>query len=139
MKINYFVILIAGLAILTGCDKGLDNQSSSRGAYNPGSAISAGGAECNPGQVEVKNVSARQDGNYTYITGILRHSCSMAVGVELKWTAFYADNNVAWSRDFWPNSTSNIPPNVDFPFEGMNSSQIPPSNNTILAIKTKPW
>jgi hypothetical protein len=139
MKTNYLAIIFFGAVILAGCDKGFDNQNLSRSSNNSAQLISSGNDQCSPGQVEVKNVAARQDGDWTYITGILRHSCSMAVGVELKWTAFYSDNNVAWSRNFWPNSISNIPPNVDFPFEGMNSSRIPPSSNTISVIETRPW
>ncbi|MBT8621504.1 hypothetical protein [Polynucleobacter paneuropaeus] len=139
MRLNYFVTPLATMFLMAGCDKAYDNQSSSRAPNNSAQVVPAGISDCSPGQVEVKNVAARQDGDWTYITGILRHSCSMATGVQLKWTAFYSDNNVAWSLNFWPNSTSNIPPNVDFPFEGMNSSRMAPSSNTISVIETRPW
>src|SRR5262249_49651551 len=64
----------------------------------------------------------RGNGRRTLRAPYLDRVCVSAVGVELKWTAFNGDNTVAFSHNFWPASTTNIPPNSDYAFETMNAA-----------------
>jgi hypothetical protein len=94
---------------------------------------------CSINNIVIKKPNFRYSGDYAYVTGILNQSCKGAIGVELKWTAFYKDGSVAFSQTFWPNSISNIPANTDFPFEFMNSSKIPPASYTIIVNGARIW
>lgn len=71
-------------------------------------------AGCDLSQVKISNVRTWHEMGYARITGILRHSCAGSIGIELKWTGFYADKSVAFTYPRWPNGTSNIPANTDF-------------------------
>lgn len=51
------------------------------------------------------------------VTGIVRHSCRQAVGIELKWTMYETDGSVIFSDEWWPASAFNIPPNTDYAFD----------------------
>lgn len=56
------------------------------------------------------------------LTGIVTSHCASAAGVELKWTAYNADGSVAFSTNFWPASTTNIPPHSNYAFEMMDAA-----------------
>ena len=96
-------------------------------------------AGCDLSQVKISNVRTWHERGYARITGILRHSCAGAIGVELKWTGFYADKSVAFSYARWPNGTSNIPANTDFPFQDLQNSSVPPENHTIVPTNIRIW
>lgn len=97
------------------------------------------GSACSASDVQVSKFTTRRQGNFVYATGVLRHDCAGAQGVELTWTGYFSDGSVAFSRSFWPNSTSNIPPGVEFPFETMNSVRIPIERSTISVKSVRAW
>ena len=94
---------------------------------------------CGPENVTIEKVNFRRSGDYTYATGVIKHNCKVAVGVELKWTGYYSDGSVAFSRSFWPNSISNIPRNTDFPFEDMNLTKIPLKSSVLGVSAVGAW
>jgi hypothetical protein len=94
---------------------------------------------CSVNNVKLKNLTSSYDSSYSKVTGVLSHSCTVAIGIELKWSGFYSDKTVAFSEEFWPNSISNIPPNVDFPFEYMVSDRIAPSIYTMVVNSVRAW
>jgi hypothetical protein len=59
--------------------------------------------------------------------------------VELKWTAFNADGTVAFSSEFWPASTTNIPPHTDYAFEMMNAAPRGKWTYQVSPISTSVW
>ena len=94
---------------------------------------------CGASNVSLSNIQYSYDGFASKVTGNLRQNCLIAVAVELKWTGYYADGSVAFSDDEWPNSTSNIPPNIDFPFELTEPTKIAPTTYTLAFVGAKPW
>jgi hypothetical protein len=74
---------------------------------------------CTPAAFSLAKTRASVEYDYAKLTGIVSNHCKQAVGVQLKWTAFNSDGTVAFSQDFWPASTTNIPPTTDYPFEMM--------------------
>ena len=78
---------------------------------------SASSAGCQPGDFIISHVRTSWDTNpgAVTITGIITNKCAEAAGPELKWTAYYSDGSVAFSKDFWPASTVNsTKPEVSF-------------------------
>ena len=77
---------------------------------------------CTAADFSLSKTKATFEYDEAKLTGIVTSHCASAAGVELKWTAFNADGTVAFSSDFWPASTTNIPPHTDYAFEMMNSA-----------------
>lgn len=78
-------------------------------------------------------------GGYLHLTGILRHSCPVPIGVQLKWTTYDSSGAVVFSVDFWPASIRNIPPNTDYAFDIPQKPPVTPSRFTVSAIATTIW
>lgn len=94
---------------------------------------------CSANNFSVSKLNARQDGDYARLTGIIRHNCATASGVELKWTAYNSDGSVAFSDNFYPASTTNIPANSDFPFETMNRAPVGKWTYIVQPVSTHQW
>jgi hypothetical protein len=86
------------------------------------STSSNAAANCSAADFSLARVRAQTDYDYAKLTGVVTNHCTVAVGVQLKWTAFNSDGTVAFSEDFWPASTTNIPPGTDYPFEMMDAA-----------------
>jgi len=111
-------------------------------SYSPGTVsapTSLPPPSCGPNDFTITKLNAYVEYDYAKLTGIVRHSCSFAVGVQLKWTAYNSDGTVAFSQDFWPASTTNIPPNTDYPFEMMNTAPRGKWRYTVEAIGVDQW
>ncbi len=87
-----------------------------------GNASSAAIPTCSPRNVTLNKTTVNTRGDYATLTGIVRHNCPGSTGLKLKWTAYNSDGSVAFSQEFWPASTNNIPANTDFPFQFMNQA-----------------
>lgn len=94
---------------------------------------------CTINNVQIKKPHFTYVGEYARFTAILNHSCKGAVGVKLKWTGYYADGSIAFTNSLWPNSISNIPPNVDFPAEFMHGTKVPPKEYTLTVSDVYTW
>jgi hypothetical protein len=81
----------------------------------------------------------RTEYDYATLTGIVTNHCTSAVGVQLKWTAFNSDGTIAFSEDFWPASTTNIPPQTDYAFEMMASAPRGRWTYTVEPISINVW
>ncbi len=79
-------------------------------------------SSCTVADFSVTKTKANAEYDTATLTGIVTSHCATAAGVQLKWTAFNADGTVAFSSDFWPASTTNIPPHTDYAFEMMESA-----------------
>lgn len=106
------VLIVIFLAIL-----GAGNQNGTSKSGSPASAT-----RCAPADFQVEKLKAVIEYEHARLTGTVRHSCPVAIGVELKWTAYNADGSVAFSNTFFPAHTTNIPPNTAYPFETINSA-----------------
>ena len=95
--------------------------------------------ECGVEQATVMKPVVTVGNTYATLTGIVRQMCPTAVGVEVKWTAYNSDGTVAFSENFWPASTTNIPPNTDYPFEMMNSAPRGKWTYTVAPISVYTW
>ncbi len=97
-------------------------------------------ANCKAENVTIdKNWTLEAKGKFVYLRGTLSHNCPTAVGVELTWTGYYADGSVAFNRNFWPNSTSNIPSGTKLPFETMNPMGIPIDRASLSVKNVRTW
>lgn len=81
-----------------------------------------GASPCTAADFSLSKLKANAEYEVAKLTGIVTSHCASAAGVQLKWTAFNSDGTVAFSEDFWPASTTNIPPRTDYAFEMMNSA-----------------
>jgi hypothetical protein len=79
-------------------------------------------AACTAADFSLSKLKANTEYDEATLTGIVMSHCAAASGVQLKWTAFNSDGTVAFSNDFWPASTTNIPPHTNYAFEMMNSA-----------------
>lgn len=100
-------------------------------------------AACSPSLVQLDHVhysyEVIADMGVATVTGILTQDCDIAVGVQLKWTGYYADGSVAFTQDFWPNSVSNIPPKIASPFEMQQFDNLKPTKYTLTVESASPW
>jgi hypothetical protein len=95
---------------------------------------------CSVDNVQLSDVKMTQKrGGHVQITGKVEHTCAGAVGVQLKWTVFYADGSVAFSQDFWAARTSNIPANSEFYFDHSGDIAAKPDTWTLTADSVKVW
>lgn len=72
---------------------------------------------CSAAQFIVLKTKIERVSGYATLTGKVRNTCSIPMGVRLKWTAETATGFVAFSKDFFPAHTNNIMPGEDFAFE----------------------
>lgn len=97
-----------------------------RSNYGPESvavhASPAATQPCTANDFTLSKTKATREYETATLTGIIKSNCASAVGVQLKWTAFNSDGTVAFSSDFWPASTTNIPPHSDYAFEMMEAA-----------------
>jgi hypothetical protein len=96
-------------------------------------------AACRPGNFAVSKLSGAQEYGYAKLTGIVRNACAYASGVELRWTAFNSDGSVAFSDTFYPASTTNIAPGVDYPFETSNKAPLGRWTYTVTPVSVQQW
>lgn len=99
----------------------------------------AGAPACPTSSVSVTHTRYSYTDGFATVTGIVTQTCGSAVGVHLKFTAYYADGSVAFTDDFWPNSTSNIPSGTRFPFEDQQQTAIAPVRYSIMVLGTETW
>lgn len=124
------LILLFALALIGKMSAGSSGQMSSQTHTS---------AACNADDFSLSKVKGSTEYEEAKLTGILTNHCASAVGVQLKWTAFNSDGTVAFSNDFWPASTTNIPPNTDYPFEMMNSAPRGKWTYRVEPIKVNTW
>ena len=103
------------------------------------SGLSTRSVECTAADFLVTKTKARTEYDQATLTGIITSHCKYAAGVQLKWTAFNSDGSVAFSDDFWPASTTNIPPGTEYPFEMMNESPRGKWTYTVQPISVSVW
>jgi hypothetical protein len=109
-----FAFLIAGVVIIGGLIVGTVTQPFlDRRPLSP---------SCSVTDFSLTKIRSHVEYDYAKLTGVVTNNCKSAVGVQLKWTAFNSDGTVAFSEDFWPASTTNIPPGADYAFETMNTA-----------------
>jgi hypothetical protein len=77
---------------------------------------------CDGSQFELSNLTMDRSSGYLTLRGVIRHSCSMALGPQMKWTAYNKDGTVGFTTDFWPAGTVNIQPLTDYPFETVHQA-----------------
>lgn len=156
MKILNKILAFLGFLFLCGfviqlLEVGGSDPSSSAFSYssNPGSPPSQYGEPavlpasdsrtCSLSSISVDHLRFWYDDGYSNVTGIITQNCSMAIGVELRFTGYFSDGSVAFTEGFWPNATSNIPSGTSMPFEGLNDAAIKPSRYTITVADTHQW
>lgn len=130
--------IIAVIGVLGVIGAGLQDTTSisNRSSY---SGVRGRVSNCGPESFAVSKLKAWTEYDYAHLTGIVRHNCSSAVGVQLKWTAFNADGTVAFANNFWPASTTNIPPNTDYAFEMMNAAPRSKWRYTVEPVGIYSW
>lgn len=94
---------------------------------------------CSARNITVIKTSAQTEYDEAKLTGIVTNHCTSAVGVQLKWTAYNSDGTIAFSNDFWPASTTNIPPNTNYAFEMMDTAPRGRWTYTVEPIATSVW
>jgi hypothetical protein len=108
--------------------------------YSPSYSSAASASGCQVSDFTLDKTQANLDGyGYVRLTGIVHNGCSYAMGVKLKWTVYNSDGTIAFSNDFYPANTTNIPPNTDYPFETMNSAPRGKSQYTVEPISLQQW
>jgi hypothetical protein len=85
-------------------------------------AVKAATQSCTAADFSLSKLKANREYDEARLTGIVTSQCASAAGVQLKWTAFNTDGTVAFSSNFWPASTTNIPPRSDYAFEMMDTA-----------------
>ncbi|HEY1613900.1 MAG TPA: zinc ribbon domain-containing protein [Rhizomicrobium sp.] len=108
----------------------------------PSSAsVAESSGPCSPADFTVSDLATPQaeTSDYIKLTGMLHNGCSQASGAQLKWTVFNSDGTVAFSDDFWPDSTTNLPPNGDFPFDTLHSAPNGTWTYKVEVISTTAW
>jgi hypothetical protein len=96
-------------------------------------------SSCAVTDFSLSRTQAHVEYDYAKLTGIVTNNCKYAAGVQLKWTAFNSDGTVAFSEDFWPASTTNIPPGTDYPFEMMDTAPRGKWTYEVDPIALKVW
>lgn len=94
-------------------------NSGSQSSVQP---VQATSQSCTAADFSVSKEKATTEYEEAKLTGVITSRCASAAGIQLKWTAFNSDGTVAFSSDFWPASTTNIPPHSDYPFEMMSAA-----------------
>jgi len=119
------VVLLLGLAVIgrvtahAGIGRDISSSSGQSSVHASGDTASA---SCTAADFSVSKLRVSTEYDNAKLTGIVTSHCTSAGGVKLKWTAYNADGSVAFSDDFWPASTTNIPPNTNYAFESMNTA-----------------
>lgn len=96
-------------------------------------------ATCSASDFTLTKTKAVTEYDSARLTGIITSHCATSAGVQLKWTAFNADGSVAFSSDFWPAKTTNIPPRSDYPFEMIESAPRGKWTFNVEPIKVTSW
>lgn len=104
-------------------------------APNPATNVSA----CTPAQFTLSKIQTSEDSGYIHLTGIATNNCSVAAGVQIKWTLYDAHGNVIADQEFWPASTNNIPPHTQYPFEYMQSAESYMTRYGVMPISVQRW
>ena len=116
---SFFSLAAIGLLLMTGEVTALEN--------------------CTIDNVEVK--ISRVEDEYGWLTTyyFLSHSCPFPVGIKLRKTGFYQDGSIAFSEEFWPGSVTNLPPNVQIPFESGIKLFVPIDRQELVPIEVNVW
>lgn len=130
---------LIGFGALVVLEVVVSNDRTVNGSDASSSSDTSTQDRCDPSRFTVSNAQAYADHGYAHLTGIVRHDCVVAAGIRLKWTAFNADHTIAFSEDFWPASTTNIPPNTDYPFEMMNTAPRGSWTYTVVPVSVSYW
>jgi hypothetical protein len=101
--------------------------------------VQAKAQSCTAADFSLSKTKAAVEYDEAKLTGIVTSHCASAAGVRLKWTAFNPDGTVAFSSDFWPASTTNIPPHTDYAFEMMNSAPRGKWTYRVVPISVDVW
>lgn len=94
---------------------------------------------CTPDHFSISHLKGVIDHDYIRITGKVKHDCNSANGVALKITAYDQHDDVITSSTIWPDSTSNIPPNTDFPFEYPIRVTSAPKTFEAIPVEARRW
>jgi hypothetical protein len=131
--IGIFAVLLIAFALLVMIASSSTSHAPSQ------SNISANSPSCTADNFSLTKTKVRTEYDYATLTGIVTNHCTSAVGVQLKWTAFNSDGTIAFSEDFWPASTTNIPPQTDYAFEMMASAPRGRWTYTVEPISINVW
>lgn len=126
-------ILILAFALIGVMVSGSSRQPSTQTNRDTGPS------SCTVADFSLSKTKANTEYEEAKLTGIVTSHCASAAGVQLKWTAFNSDGTVAFSSDFWPASTTNIPPHTDYPFEMMESAPRGKWTYQVEPIKVNVW
>lgn len=121
MKVLFGIALaLVALVIIGAAISG--NRSGTSGDWSAQTNLHTASSPCAVTDFSLSRTRAHVEYDYAKLTGIVTNNCKYAEGVQLKWTAFNSDGTVAFSEDFWPASTTNIPPGADYAFEMMDTA-----------------
>jgi hypothetical protein len=116
---------------------GIANSSSVHPSVQANTVIST--PTCTAADFSLSKLKANAEYDEAKLTGIITSHCASASGIQLKWTAFNSDGTVAFSNDFWPASTTNIPPHTNYAFEMMNSAPRGKWTYRVEPISVRVW
>ena len=94
---------------------------------------------CSIENVKVEISRQWQERDWFNVTYFVSHSCSQAVGVQLRATGYYKDGSIAFSQEMWPGSISNLPPNVEIPKEWLQNVPAPIEKFELVPMEVKIW
>ena len=94
---------------------------------------------CGPEAFSLSKITYEPLREHVTITGLVRHACPYAAGVQLKWTAYNKDGTVAFSEDFWPASVVNIQPDTPYAFEMMHAGSPAIVRYEVAPSGTRVW
>jgi hypothetical protein len=131
-KILVFIAVAGVLALFSNAVK--NSLSSSTVAAAPAEPQS-----CTAADFSVSKTKAVTEYDEAKLTGVVTNHCASSAGIRLKWTAYNSDGTVAFSNDFWPASTSNIPPHSDYSFEMMDTAPRGKWTYTVQPVSVDIW
>jgi hypothetical protein len=94
---------------------------------------------CTPQDITLGQYRIRAEYGWFIIVGDLTNNCVEATGVELTVTLYGADNAVLDTNNFWPASTSNIPPKSRYPVKTMLTYQHGVKRFDVRVQSVKRW
>jgi hypothetical protein len=94
---------------------------------------------CDAASFSVDKLHGTTERGYLRVTGIVHNDCDEPMGVQLKWTGYFADGSIAFSENFWPASTTNIHARSGYPFEAIHRAPEGESRYRIEPIRARSW
>jgi hypothetical protein len=98
-----------------------------------------GSTPCTPADFALSKLRTRTESSFARLTGVVRNNCAGSAGPQLKWTAYYSDGTIAFSDEFWPASTVNIPPHTDYALDMLHPAPLGKWTYKIEVINVQQW